>query len=100
MTNTTTLGSLQNSSEIQIFRCSFSLELPQSSLWDNKKPHPNFSVMLFEGFVAQWCNPLTLQPEQSCGVGSKPGRAPPLEHHDKGSQTQLALSYFCDPSAW
>ena len=54
----------------------------------------------FEGVVAQWCNPLTLQPEQSGGVGSKPGRAPPLERHDKGSRTRLALSYFCDPTAW
>ena len=46
------------------------------------------------------CNPLALQPEQSGGVGLKPGRAPPLERHDKGSWTRLALSYFCDPSAW
>ena len=54
----------------------------------------------FEGVVAPWCNPLTLQPEQSGGVGSSPGRAPPLERHDKGSQTRLGLLYFCDPSAW
>ena len=40
----------------------------------------------------------TLQPDQSGGVGSSPGRAPPLECHDKGSQTRLALRYFCDPS--
>ena len=38
-----------------------------------------------------WCNPLTLQPEQSGGVGLIPGRAPPLERHDKGWQTRLAL---------
>ena len=25
------------------------------------------------GVVAQWCNPLTLKPEQSCGVGSRRG---------------------------
>ena len=50
--------------------------------------------------MAPWCNPLTLQPEQSGGVGSSPGRAPPLERHDKGSQTRLGLLYFCDPSAW
>ena len=50
--------------------------------------------------MAQWCNPLTLQPEQSGGVGSRRGRASPLEHHDEGSRTRLALSYFCDPSAW
>ena len=53
-----------------------------------------------EGVVAQWCNPLTLQPEQSGGVGSSPGRAPLLERHDKGSRTRLGLLYFCDPSAW
>ena len=53
-----------------------------------------------EGVVAQWCNPLTLKPEQSGGVGSIPGRTPPLELHDKGSRTRLALNYFCDPSAW
>ena len=45
-------------------------------------------------------DPLTLQPEQSGGVGSSPGRAPPLERHDKGSRTRLGLLYFCDPSAW
>ena len=52
------------------------------------------------GVVAPWCNPLTLQPEPSGRVGSSPGRAPPLERHDKGSQTRLGLLYFCDPSAW
>ena len=55
---------------------------------------------LSEGVVAPWCNPLTLQPEQSGGVGSSPGRTPPLERHDKGSRTRLGLLYFCDPSAW
>ena len=54
----------------------------------------------FEGVVAPWCNPLTLQPEQSGGVGSNPRRAPPLERHDEGSRTRLSLLYFCDPSAW
>ena len=53
-----------------------------------------------DGAVAQWCNPLTFKPEQSGGVGSRRGRASPLERHDKGSWTRLALSYFCDPSAW
>ena len=57
-------------------------------------------IFRFEGVVAPWCNPLTLQPEQSAGVGSSPGRAPPLERHDKGSRTRLGLLYFCDPSAW
>ena len=28
-----------------------------------------------EGDVAQWCSPLTLQPEQSGGQGWRPGRA-------------------------
>ena len=50
--------------------------------------------------MAQWCNPLTLQSKQSGGVGLIPGRTPPLERHDKGLPTQLAFSYFCDPSAW
>ena len=43
--------------------------------------------ILVEGVVAQWCNLQTLKPEQSGGVGSIPGRTPPLECHDKGSQT-------------
>ena len=34
--------------------------------------------------MAKWCNPLTLQPEQSGGQGSITGRVPPLERHDKG----------------
>ena len=59
------------------------------------------SIKEVEGVVAQWCNPLTLQPEQSGGVGSKPDRASPLERHDNvRSRTRLALSYFRDPSAW
>ena len=53
-----------------------------------------------EGVVAQWRNPLTSQPEQSGGVGSKPGGTPPLERHDKGSRNRLALSYLCNSSAW
>ena len=59
-----------------------------------------YSEKTIEGVVAPWCNPLTLQPEQSGGVGLSPGRAPPLERHDKGSQTRLGLLYLCDPSAW
>ena len=52
--------------------------------------------------MAQWCNLLILQQEQSDGVSSILGRvrAPPLERHDKGSWTRLARSYFFDPSAW
>ena len=53
----------------------------------------------FEGIVERWCNPLTLQSEQSGRVGSKPARAQLLERHDKG-WTRLALCYFCDPSTW
>ena len=41
-----------------------------------------------KGVVAPWCNPLTLQPEQLGGVGSTPGRTPPLECHDKGSRAR------------
>ena len=41
--------------------------------------------------MAPWYTPLTLQPEQSGEVGSSPGRAPPLERHDKGSRTRLGL---------
>ena len=52
----------------------------------------------FEGVVAPCCNPLTLQPEQSGGRGSNPRST--FERHDKGSRIRLALSYFCDPSAW
>ena len=53
-----------------------------------------------QGVVAQWCNPLTLQSEQSGGVGSIPSRIPTLENHKMGSQTRSALSYFCNPSTW
>ena len=41
--------------------------------------------------MAPWCNPLTLQPEQSGGEDSISGRAPPLERHDKGTRTRLGL---------
>ena len=46
--------------------------------------------------MAQWCNPFTLQSGQSCGVGSIPSRAPPLERHDKESQTRLGQLCFCN----
>ena len=58
-------------------------------------------IWSFEGVVVLWCNltlaltmilALTLQPEQSAGVGSIPSRAPPFERHDTGLQTRLALS--------
>ena len=70
--------------------------------WIQSRNFINLSVVLnlIEGVVAQWCNPLTLQSEQSRRVGSIPGRAPPLERHDKGSRTRLALRYFRDTSSW
>ena len=43
-----------------------------------------YSCIANEAAVAQWCNPWTLQPEQSGGVGSIPDRTLPLERHDKG----------------
>ena len=46
-----------------------------------------FKSYTSEHVVAQWCHPLTLQPEQSGGQGSIHGRALPLERHDKGSRT-------------
>ena len=47
----------------------------------------------------EWCNPPTLQLERLSGAASIPGRALPLERDDEGLRTQLALAYFCDPSA-
>ena len=41
--------------------------------------------------MAQCCNPLTLQPEQSGERGSNPTSI--YERHDKGSRTRLALNY-------
>ena len=41
-----------------------------------------------EGVVAHWCNPLTLRPDQSGGVGSIPGRTLALERYDKGPRTR------------
>ena len=43
----------------------------------------NDACCVIEGVVAQWCNSLTLKPEQSGGVGSRRDRASPLERHDK-----------------
>ena len=57
---------------------------------------PKFSKI--EGAVPQWCNTLTLQPEQLGGISSIPGKDPPLERHDKGSRNRLVLCYFCDPT--
>ena len=42
--------------------------------------------------MEQWCNTLTLRPEKSGGQGSMSGRAPSIEHHDKGSGTRFATS--------
>ena len=75
------------------------------SKFSKKKHHKklsfrNFLFQKIEGIVVPWCNPPTLQPEQSGGVDSNPGRVPPLERHDKGSWTRLDLLYFWNPSAW
>ena len=59
----------------------------------------NEAEVILQRFVAQWCIPLTLQSDQSGGVGSIPGRTPSLERHDKGSWTalkpQLHLDLLC-----
>ena len=47
-----------------------------------------------EGILAQWCNPLTLQPDQLGGQRLIPSMAPPLEHHDERSWTLLAPIYL------
>ena len=46
-----------------------------------------------EGVVAQWHSPLALQSVHSVGVGLIPGRTPPLEHHEKGSQKGPPLEH-------
>ena len=66
----------------------------------NVRKSNEFANMSDGDVVAPLCNPLTLQPEQSGGVGSSPGRAPPLERHDKGLWTRLGLLYFRNPSTW
>ena len=72
----------------------------QSSLFFNGLVRVLLCAPYNGGVVAQWCDPLTLQPEQSGKVGSIPGRASPLERHDKVSWTRLTLRHFCDPNAW
>ena len=57
-------------------------------LTDGSIGQPFFGKAYFRGVVAQKCNTMTLQPEQSAGVGSTPSRTPPIEHDDKGSWTQ------------
>ena len=44
-----------------------------------------------EVVVGEWCNPLTLKPEQSGGVGSIPGRIPPHERHDPVGSHHLSV---------
>ena len=46
-----------------------------------------FKLNPLQGVVAQWCNPLTLKPEQSGGMGLRLGRASTLQRHDKWWQT-------------
>ena len=59
----------------------------------------NEAEVILQGVAAQWCDPLTLQPERSGGVGSIPSRTPSLERHDKEPWTalkmQLYLHLFC-----
>ena len=43
---------------------------------------------LLDGVVAHWCNPLTLKPEQSGGVGSRRGKA--AMTRGRGSDSHLA----------
>ena len=73
------------------------LSIPRPSALQTKIPPnlPTFMTVLWLSGV----NPLALQSEQSDGAGSIPGRTPPLESHDKGSRTRLALSYFCNNRA-
>ena len=52
----------------------------------------------YEGVVAPWCNPLTLQPEQPGEMGSSPGRAPPLKRHNKGRGFDLVCSTSAIPA--
>ena len=52
--------------------------------FSNRLQHEHETSYRTEGVMAPWCNPMTLQSEQSRGVGSKPDRAAPLERHDRG----------------
>ena len=72
------------------YACDKNLQCVLQNIRNSVATH--WRLALIDGVVEQWCNPLTLQPEQSGGV-------PPLERHDKGSRTRLALSYFCNSSA-
>ena len=53
----------------------------------------------FKPVVAQWCNCLILQPEESGRVGLIHGRALSLERHDKGSR-QTAEYGKCTPETF
>ena len=86
------MSSVHKSQQIKATSKFCSSNFTMSLLHDNAR--------CIECVVVQWCNPLTLQPEHSDGMGSRRGRASPLERHDKGSRTRLAPSYFCDPNAW
>ena len=46
-----------------------------------------------EAVTAQWCNPLTLQPEQLGGVGAEQGGVPPLVHCDKELATSAIPAF-------
>ena len=47
-------------------------------------------VAISVAIFAQGYNPLTLQPDYLGGQDSIPGRAIPIEHRDKGSQTKFS----------
>ena len=52
------------------------------------------ALSVFEGVVAQWCNHPALKPEQSGGLGSIPGKTPPLHRHDKGVADPIRSALF------
>ena len=73
--------------------------LPLMFLLFSSTKSMKYNKLYFE-CSSQWCTPLNLQPKQSGGQGSIPGRVPPFKGHDKRSRTRLGLLYFCDPNAW
>ena len=68
---------------------------------DAKFPSSNYTVIsilfavLFEGVAAQWCNPLTLQAEQSGELGSIPGRILPIDDYAKDGGKELFTKMHC-----
>ena len=54
----------------------------------------NLNTFCFEGVVAPCCNPLTLQPEKSGGVGLIPDRTLRLERHDNRVVDSIRSALF------